>query len=408
MPQYSTGSFIKAGGTQTVPHTLSSKPKALILWTAGKTAEGTPKTADCLYATGITDGTTSRSVAHGVQDGQPIDASGRHANKLLTIVQWSEVLLAECDFVSWSATGFTIDWTTDDGQPYYIYFLAVGGNDVLATVKEWNAPAGPGNVSITGIGFKPAALIHLHNLRLGTAPPYTEAGGGIGLGFETPSRHAAVYNRSVDGATSSGHLGYELPSHAITLIGTGNVAKAVSFDTDGFTMEFTNLDAEGANHWVFTLALGGSGMSAEVGNFAHPGGTGAVDQPITGVGFQPGALLHFHGATTIGTGWAHFSIGASESARNVCAERAMTDFATTATAFALSKSDKCILWDGLGNRAVTQIFRSEAYVLSFDTDGFTIRWDIYSLTNSSRQNFFLALGPITLPPLVGGGYVWVD
>src|SRR5262245_48069900 len=70
------GSFTKstaaAPGSQPVAHGLGETPKALILWTDGKTNESFG--AGFLLAFGMTDGTTSISAAAASQDG------ANHAN----------------------------------------------------------------------------------------------------------------------------------------------------------------------------------------------------------------------------------------------------------------------------------------------------------------------------------------
>ena len=89
------GSFAKSTGvapvTQTVNHGLGQTPKALILWTDGKINENF--TDSFRYAFGMTDGTTSKSVAIASQNGQAAsNASRRLADKALAIVQWGERL----------------------------------------------------------------------------------------------------------------------------------------------------------------------------------------------------------------------------------------------------------------------------------------------------------------------------
>ena len=67
---FTVGSFTKSTSaapvTQAVAHGVGSTPKALILWTNGKT--GTTLGAGFLYAFGMTDGTTSASTATASDD----------------------------------------------------------------------------------------------------------------------------------------------------------------------------------------------------------------------------------------------------------------------------------------------------------------------------------------------------
>src|SRR5262245_25778624 len=83
------GSFTKTTGgapvAQPVPHGLGQTPKAIILWTDGKTNESF--SANFLYAFGMTDGTTSKSTAMAGRTNAAVPVSERRmANKALTIV----------------------------------------------------------------------------------------------------------------------------------------------------------------------------------------------------------------------------------------------------------------------------------------------------------------------------------
>src|SRR5262245_23193937 len=106
------GSFAKSTGVapvaQVVPHGLGQAPKALILWTDGKTS--TAFSAGFLYAFGMTDGTTSYSVAatsqSGVANNNTDRARRRLATAALTIVGAAAALpggapLAEASLQSW-------------------------------------------------------------------------------------------------------------------------------------------------------------------------------------------------------------------------------------------------------------------------------------------------------------------
>ncbi|NIN69482.1 MAG: hypothetical protein GTO63_33320, partial [Anaerolineae bacterium] len=77
--------------TQTVAHGLGTTPKALILWTNGKTNESF--SASYLFGLGFTDGTTSYSVANASADASAkTNTSRRMAAKAITIVEWAETV----------------------------------------------------------------------------------------------------------------------------------------------------------------------------------------------------------------------------------------------------------------------------------------------------------------------------
>src|SRR5262245_45432834 len=119
------GSFAKSTAaapvSQVVAHGLGETPKALILWTTGTTDENFAPSFH--HALGFSDGTTSKSVAAAsLESVQHANNSRRIANKIITLVEWDEVLLAEADLVSWDATNFTTNWTTNSGVARVIHF----------------------------------------------------------------------------------------------------------------------------------------------------------------------------------------------------------------------------------------------------------------------------------------------
>ena len=105
------------------------------------------------------------------------------ANKVLTMVRWGEVVVAEADLSSWDDTNFTLNWTTNDANAYVIHFIAIGGSDVSAPVVDWTMRTTTGNPTVTGVGFQPDVVFHAHGGHTFTAAlPANLAGGAFGLG----------------------------------------------------------------------------------------------------------------------------------------------------------------------------------------------------------------------------------
>ena len=161
------GSFAKTTGgapvAQVVPHGLGQTPKALILWTDGSTGEDAFGNG-FLYAFGMSDGTTSSSVATASQNGVANNTANRArrrvASQALSIVSWTAVVpggpaLAEASLQSWDAANFTLNWTVNDANAYVIHFIAIAGPGVSAKVVNWTMAAALGNRPVTGVGFKP-------------------------------------------------------------------------------------------------------------------------------------------------------------------------------------------------------------------------------------------------------------
>ena len=163
LASFAVGSFTKSNAvaptSQTIAHGLGETPKAIILWTDGKTSESF--SPSFVFGFGVTDGTTSRSVGTASQDNvKTSNASRRLAAKALTLVQWGQTLLAEADLSSWNATSFTLNWTTNNSTAYRIHFIAIGGASVSAKVVEWTMPTTTGSQTVSGVGFQPDVVIH--------------------------------------------------------------------------------------------------------------------------------------------------------------------------------------------------------------------------------------------------------
>ena len=87
------------------------------------------------------------------------------ANKALTVVKWGEVVVAEADLSSWDSTNFTLNWTTNDVNPFVVHYIAIGGSDVSAKVVDWTMGTAtatrrsPASVSSRTSSFMPTADI---------------------------------------------------------------------------------------------------------------------------------------------------------------------------------------------------------------------------------------------------------
>jgi hypothetical protein len=272
---YNVGSFTKVSttGTQTIPHGLTSTPKALILWTNGN-SDGN-FASNFLFAFGITDmWMGSYSVAATSQSGVTTpNASRRLAAKAITIVQWGETLVAEADVSTWGLTDFTLNWTTNTGNTnYVVHFLAVGGPDVSSKVINWTMGTATGNKALSGLGFQPSLVVHAHQgYDFTSAPGNSAANAHFGLGvMDTAGNQWATNVLSLD-KTAVGNTDTQRGQQTDGCIYSFNEsltvqkkASFVSMDADGFTVNFTNAASNAASQ-VISLAL--KGVNAKAGNF---------------------------------------------------------------------------------------------------------------------------------------------
>lgn len=180
-----------------------------------------------------------------------------------------------------------------------------------------------GSQGYTGIGFTPKALILFVTNRTSTG--VTTSINQIGYGFSSASASRAVAITSRNGGTSTGNIDEEsrMAAAAITMLNTfGSLhleATLTSFDSDGFTLNFTTVT--GSANLIGYIALGGSDLTdVWVGDFLTGTSTGDVD--VTSPGFAPDVVVAAH--TCLGTALPYtsrtgsrlgFGVGVSASER---------------------------------------------------------------------------------------------
>lgn len=394
---FKVGSFTKSlvTGSQVVAHALGETPKALILWTNSDLNESF--TGSFMLAFGVGDGTTSKAISAASQDAVGTsNTSSRIANKVLTIVQWGQVLIAEADLSSVDATNFTLNWTTNNNQGYVIHFIAIGGSAVSAKVVGWTMPTATGNKAVTGVGFKPDLVIHFHANDTFTAnPPTSVAGASLGVGaMEVNGSQWANHFLSLDNqGTSNTQRGQQTNAAILAFNSSLSLTKKASFvtmDADGFTVNFST--ANGNASQVFSLAL--KGVKAKAGNFTKSITTPTATQAVTGAGFQPRLLLlaSFQDVTQANpVAHTRLGFGASDTINKGSAALTDADAAGTSIAKSIDKTSKVFVKVNNNTPAVD----AEANLTSLDSDGFTLNWT----TNDAvaTQMTYLALAPLTLP-----------
>lgn len=233
------------------------------------------------------------------------------------------------------------------------------------------------NQSITGVGFKPKALFlwYDHSTADGDA---TNAQLGLGMAVSATQR-AAIWSISDDAEATSDSLRRQTNLKCISacLVDTTLVAEAdfVSFDGDGFTIDWTTASATVYNY----LAIGGDDLThAFLKEITTPASTGA--QASTGVGFKPDCIIFmccFNGATLpVNNAVARLSLGfASGPGAQGCIGSEQRDGTAAADTFYAHTTTEII-------RQPTAAFTPlGADLTSFDADGFTLDWNAAEANN---------------------------
>jgi hypothetical protein len=315
------GNFTKdtdGTGNQSVT-SVGFLPKALILWTTGQTAAGFA--ANDILCIGYSDGATDRCWGRGNDDNVATTNSGRRsAAKIISIISdGGPTVVAEADLTTFDSDGFSLDWTTNDANASIIHYLALGAIDLTnAIVLERTVSTATGNVGYTGAGFLPEFALFLG---IGTTITPTSATNYHGfMGAAVSATKRWVYaGCGQDGQTmGSGVNAFrtQVTTHCFLHLNSANAEESaadfVSFDSDGFTLNWTNAGV--ANQDFYVLLLKGGAYDVGVSN--KPTGGAPQTQTVSGLAFDPqGVFLASFGiaATATITADSDLSVGGASS-----------------------------------------------------------------------------------------------
>lgn len=292
----------------------------------------------------------------------------------------------EGNLVSLDSTGFTVDWTTVQASGKTLYYIAMGGSSLSASVGNFTSSASTGTQSITGLGFQPSTVL-LDTIGLATAGPSGTDILTLGIG-DAGSTHTTAGNNVV----ASGNSYYQqLSGTIISRVSSSGpsqtaVATLTSLDSGGFTLNFTTA----ASYLYGYIALGG--IQSAQGVFNQPSSNG--NQSVTGLSFSPSVVMFMNAqaisGTSIGNGRGlNFGIGLSSSNMN---------FGTLIAASGTNNyggdagSGEVIENMSGGNPSTVN---AKASMFSLDSAGFTVDW---TQTNATAvETIYWALGTASAP-----------
>lgn len=268
-----------------------------------------------------------------------------------------------------------------------------------AYVGNFSAPTSTGSYEVTGVGFQPKVVIFhvVHPTSAGTSTDFYTS-----LGFSDGTNHRTIGMTGYDNKTSSPYsVGAVGTSSCIairsTTVAYKLIASFTSLDADGFTLNFTTVDASVARV-VNYLALGGATLTdTAIGTYTY--GATAGDYSVTGLSFQPTSLILIGATGTGGTSWPISFINSSDSYTNDFACSYVSSLGAVRTSqlnYAYSHT----------LQTSTSVIDKQTFV-SFNADGFTLNLaDSASFT--VRDAYYLALkgpsvdiGTITQPASTG-------
>lgn len=256
-----------------------------------------------------------------------------------------------------------------------------------------------GNQAITGVGFQGKLVILTCIARTAVGDGRADVKLSYGAASSADSNDQFALARYIQDAVASSNSGDRSDSKCI-IIPLGNTtvdgeASFVSFDSDGFTINWT--DAPASAYLVEYMVIGGTGISAKVLRFAMNTGGAGTNVPVTGVGFQPKALLVSTAASpnampqTSGLEML-FPFGIAISAANqVWFGATERDNQAAAAAGAGSRQTNLL---GSPSSGTFGLVDWEIDLASFDSDGFT--YHISNSTTSADVIFAIAIGGANL------------
>ena len=247
-----------------------------------------------------------------------------------------------------------------------------------------------GSQPITGIGFQPKAVIFM-------SANLTADGGGddshVMVGATDGTRQWVQSHINRNALANVGLSGSQDNTKCINVRLTGGAvdgeAAIVSLDADGFTINWTNAPVGAA--LIDYIAIGGSGFSAYAGITTVRTTLGT--QAVTGVGFQPKALLlATQGLQTAPPAGTAGSIGIGFASGPSSSEMGSVTYGD-ATAAAQQQSTSAEMRKALciatGN---TTVLDWHIELDSFDSDGFTYEVTDAPAAGAADYFFYLALG----------------
>ena len=298
--------------------------------------------------------------------------------------------LAEADLVTMDADGFTLNWTTADASARIVNYIAIGGSSVTnVQTGEETARTTTGTKATTGVGFQPDGMLYFFPslITAATLEGAETHRSFIGWASSTTAR-GVTGQRDITGAVEATRQQQTNGVIAFTnAADSAAFADLQSFDTDGFTLNWTTVT--GSANYFYWVAL--KGVSIKAGSFNQATSTG--NQATTGVGFKPASLILQSFCNTSTTSVVShkrcsFGAGSSASARG-CVWAGSTDAASPAVRKTNLDRTKIIklMTEASGGPTVD----AAADLVTLDSDGFTLDWTTVDAT--AREVLYLAIGP---------------
>lgn len=248
-------------------------------------------------------------------------------------------------------------------------------------------------IVVTGVGFQPKIVLMWCMGQSGTSDTAGRASweGSIGAAISTTDRCAMAAQDKDAAAAHTGGTAFTTTGCLQEINDTPAISGKLdlaSMDADGFTLDVD--DAFDANLRVHFLALGGADLTnCKTGLITPTNAAAPFDQGITGVGFQPDAVLFLCPMATgntdvIASTRLGFGIGAATgpaAGEQWAAIFSADQGAVTTETFSYALDGECIAHNSLSTDLAVD---DRAVLKSMDADGFTLTWSELNTSNLNK------------------------
>ncbi|MEJ0073178.1 MAG: hypothetical protein WDN27_03830 [Candidatus Saccharibacteria bacterium] len=247
---------------------------------------------------------------------------------------------------------------------------------IQTKVGSFTVPSSTGNKAVTGVGFRPKAMLFFANRRASDGTSTTTSQNLemvmtiLGMATSSSAR-AAIYSNDDYTAGDPRVAGNEVLDVQSANAVSQFSADFTSMDADGFTLNFTNANATA--YVVNYMALGGSNLSANITHIVPASVNGS--QSTTGVGFRPDAAIFIGGSVFGGSRGMGFASGANNQVTN-----------SSNYDVGLNALGRYQRTDEVYAQITGSVKQVEASLTSFDADGFTLN---YTTTDAGNSDIYV-------------------
>lgn len=224
------------------------QPEVVLLFTQLQTSSGVSNNNSC-YSFGAFDASGNQwAMGVGLQNGQATMNNRRtfRVNRCVAVPSaGSNIYESEASFVSMDVDGFTINWSDAPGAGYLVGYLAMAGGQWK--VGNITQKTSTGTQAYTGVGFQPAGVMFGSHCDTDTSSVIDNA--RLMFGASTgASNNTALWTGDSDNVADAVADTIMSATKCVVMATEGTPttnaeADLDSFDSDGFTLDWTTADA---------------------------------------------------------------------------------------------------------------------------------------------------------------------